>query len=316
MPAFVLLSKQYLQREDWEAGMRMLERRPDWDRFPNFVLSSQAHEDMPPALAGRLTDGLPDATLVMKAREPRSESRAVFLPLTDAGGRDVGRMGVLIDVSKLVRSSQQTIYGGAAAGALIVGLLIAFFYHVTGRVGRRIESEERALEHLATHDGLTGLYNHRSFYQLLEEEVARARRYDHPFALLMLDIDHFKQVNDTYGHPAGDAVLRGLSNRLTEQVRIIDRVCRYGGEEIAILLPEMNEEAATATAERLRNAVAATPFPSDNGGPRVSITVSIGVAVFPQDGASIEALATAADQGMYDAKQGGRNRVCHHCNSS
>lgn len=311
MPAFVLLAKQFLQRADWEAGMRMLGRRPEWDLFPDVVLNGQTHENIPPALVGQLTAGLPETTLVMEARQARTESRTVFLPLIDASGRDVGRLGVLIDVSRQLHSSHQTIYGGAAAAALIVGLLIAFFYWLTSRIGRRIEIEERALEHLATHDGLTGLYNHRTFYQLLEEEVARARRYDRPFALLMLDIDHFKQVNDVHGHPAGDAVLRGLSTRLAEQVRIIDRVCRYGGEEIAILLPEMNEEAASATAERLRGAVAAAPFPTGPGAD-VAITVSIGVAIFPQDGANTEALAAAADHGLYAAKQGGRNRVCHH----
>lgn len=310
IPSFALISKQYLQRADWEAGMRMLGRRPDWDRFPDAVLSSQANERMPSALAGRLADGLPEKTLVIDASEARTEYRAIFLPLTDAAGRDVGRLGALIDLSQQQQSSRQTIYGGAAAGVLIISLLVAFFYRLTGRIGRRIENEERALEHLATHDGLTGLYNHRSFYQLLEEEVARARRYNRPFALLMLDIDHFKRVNDLHGHPAGDAVLRGLSSRLVEQVRVIDRVCRYGGEEIAILLPEMNEEAASTTAERLRGAVAAIPF-NTAPGVDVAITVSIGVAVFPQDGSSAEALTAAADHGLYAAKQGGRNRVCH-----
>lgn len=164
----------------------------------------------------------------------------------------------------------------------------------------------QSLSELATRDGLTGLYNHRTFYAVLENELARARRFQRPVSLLMLDIDHFKRVNDTHGHLAGDAVLTGLSELLGRRTRAIDRVCRYGGEEITVILPETDLEAA---AERLRAAVEAQPFDVNAGAP-LRITVSIGVASWPAHAGGAEALVAAADEALHAAKRAGRNRVC------
>ncbi|OIQ92236.1 response regulator PleD [mine drainage metagenome] len=172
------------------------------------------------------------------------------------------------------------------------------------------EKEElvQSLNELATHDGLTGLYNHREFYKLLENEIVRGQRFNRPVSLLLLDIDHFKRVNDVHGHLAGDAVLKGLSELLGRQARAIDRVCRYGGEEITVILPETDLDAAADVAERLRAAVEAQPFGINAVAP-MRITVSIGVAAFPAHADNAHALVAAADVSMYAAKQGGRNRI-------
>jgi diguanylate cyclase (GGDEF)-like protein len=197
------------------------------------------------------------------------------------------------------------LFHGAAwlLGTGLIGL-VAWF--------NKRESAERAraehAEELASHDGLTGLYNHRMFYSLLSEEIVRAQRYKHAVSLLMLDIDHFKRVNDTHGHQAGDIILRGLSDLLGNQARAIDRVCRYGGEEITVILPETDATAAMNIAERLRAAVERQPFDIDSG-KTVGITVSIGVATYPQQVDVLEKLVKAADTALYAAKQGGRNRV-------
>lgn len=308
---FVLLHKDYLDRQQWEDGMRALGHTPDWERFPAVVAGSQTARTLPSVLTEQLVQKqLGPADNIFRSRHAGAVHQLMLLPLQDAGSRPVGYMALIADVTADTSATEQMAYAVSLVALGIGLLLLGFFHRQVGRIGRRIESDEQALEHLATHDGLTGLYNHRRFYQLLEEEITRARRYGHSFGLLMLDIDHFKQVNDSYGHQAGDDVLRGLSQRLSEQVRAIDRVCRYGGEEIVILLPEMNQSAASSTAERLRAAVADTPFATAQQA--VNITVSIGVAVFPQDAASAEALVSVADHGMYAAKAGGRNRVCHH----
>lgn len=175
-------------------------------------------------------------------------------------------------------------------------------------MAEKLKEGRAALEALATHDGLTGLYNHRTFYTLLQEELERAQRFKRPVSLLMLDIDHFKRVNDTHGHQAGDLIIRGLSELLLRQARTIDRACRYGGEEITMILPETGPEAAAVIAERLRAAVAAQPFDVNRGAP-VLITVSIGVASWPQAD-SAQALVAAVDRALYAAKNTGRNRVC------
>lgn len=310
VPMFVLIAKEHLKRADWEAGMKMLGRVPDWDRFPDAVLNVQASEQVPEALAERFAGGLPPPgpVAVIEVAQAHTAYRAVFLPLTDAAGRRVGHLVALADVSAHVADSHRVVYVGSAIGMVIAAFLFGFFYWLVGQVGGQLERHERALEELATHDGLTGLYNHRTFYTLLEDEIARAKRFNRPVSLLMLDIDHFKRVNDTHGHQAGDAILMGLSKLLGKQSRAIDRVCRYGGEEIIAILPETDAATAANIAERLRAAVEREPFDIGDGR-QTHITVSIGVATYPAQAGTGEALVTAVDTAMYAAKQGGRNRV-------
>src|SRR5467141_2609706 len=161
-------------------------------------------------------------------------------------------------------------------------------------------------ERLATTDGLTGLLNRRTFNAQLLGRLREAQRYNRPLSLLLLDIDHFKKVNDTYGHPAGDAVLRGIAGILQKQARETDIVARYGGEEMALILPETDAAGAHAIAERIRKAVGATSHPTEQGA--IQVTVSIGLATSPCPG-DAEAVLEAADKALYRAKQGGRNRV-------
>ncbi len=181
-------------------------------------------------------------------------------------------------------------------------------------VKARDNTERKRAEHaeeLANRDSLTGLYNHRTFYALLKDEINRSQRFNRPVSLLMLDIDHFKCVNDTYGHPAGDAILTGLSDLLVKQARTTDRVCRYGGEEFTVILPETDATVAMTIAERLRAAVEHQSF-DIGGGKNIGITVSIGVAAYPQQVNSLERLVKAADVALYATKEGGRNQVCRY----
>ncbi|MBI2748069.1 MAG: diguanylate cyclase [Burkholderiales bacterium] len=157
-------------------------------------------------------------------------------------------------------------------------------------------------------DALTGLSNRGEFQRQLKQEEERSRRYNRSFSLLMLDIDHFKTVNDSYGHQAGDELLRALAARLGEQTRPVDHVARYGGEEFVVILPETGRDGALVSAGRLRTAVADTAVPVTEGR-TIPVTISIGVATFPVDGESETALIAAADAALYAAKQGGRNRV-------
>lgn len=172
----------------------------------------------------------------------------------------------------------------------------------------RLEADQAALAELANCDGLTALLNRRAFLRLLREELERSRRYRHPCALLLLDVDRFKAVNDAWGHPAGDAVLRAIAERLRNEVRPTDRVARYGGEEFAVLLPETDAAGAAAAAERVRAAIAATPI-TLSADRAVSVTASAGVAAYPVHGSDEEALVAAADGALYAAKDGGRSRV-------
>jgi len=172
----------------------------------------------------------------------------------------------------------------------------------------KIQDAYSELAFLSSHDGLTGLYNHKAFQERLVEEVERAERYGHSVALLMLDIDHFKQINDTHGHPAGDAVLRMIADLMSSHVRPSDHVARYGGEEFTILLPHATQSGALTSAERLRRTIE-TRAVQVTKEVMLKVTVSIGVAVFPDDALSADKLISAADDALYAAKQAGRNRV-------
>jgi diguanylate cyclase (GGDEF)-like protein len=176
-------------------------------------------------------------------------------------------------------------------------------------MAEKLAKSQKALEELSALDGLTGLYNYREFHRRLAEEVQRSLRYGHPFSLMILDIDDFKAVNDTYGHLAGDEVLRGFAALIRREVRPVDEVARYGGEEFAILLPETPAPGAFAMAERIRGIIAARPI-AIAPERAVALTVSIGVATYPQDADTEEKLLGAADRALYAAKNGGRNRVC------
>jgi len=170
------------------------------------------------------------------------------------------------------------------------------------------ENYQRSLS-LALTDDLTGLYNRRYFLAHLDELIDRVDHDHVNAALLLFDIDHFKQVNDTYGHAAGDDVLRELASRTMNSVRSVDLVARLGGEEFAVVMPETDSIIATAVAERLRLAVAREPFIVGAGGVKVAVTISIGVTAAAEGGDCREWLLKRADDALYDAKAAGRNRI-------
>ncbi|WP_373044841.1 diguanylate cyclase [Vulgatibacter sp.] len=173
----------------------------------------------------------------------------------------------------------------------------------------RIAGAKRELERLSSTDSLTGLYNHRFLERRLREEFLRAQRYRNELALAVIDLDHFKQVNDGYGHLAGDEVLREFAQLLREEVRETDFIARYGGEEFVMLLPETALDGAAAVLRRVQEEMAGRRF----GAPYASlqVTCSAGIALFPGAGIqSPEELLRCADNALYEAKRTGRNRFC------
>jgi diguanylate cyclase (GGDEF)-like protein len=190
--------------------------------------------------------------------------------------------------------------------------LKASYAHLERKVEERtrelVETNAR-LEELSITDGLTGAYNHRHFYQRLDSEIKRAERYGLPLSLIMADIDYFKAYNDANGHLEGDRVLKGVASCITENVRGQDIVARYGGEEFSVILPETGKAEAAMLAERLRRSVSEKPFPREETQPDGDLTISSGVACFPDDATDPKGLIKKADQALYRAKDRGRNRV-------
>ncbi|WP_396223414.1 diguanylate cyclase [Gemmatimonas sp.] len=171
-------------------------------------------------------------------------------------------------------------------------------------------ADNARLEQLAQTDPLTQLLNRRALTERITAEMERALRYDSTMALLMIDLDHFKRVNDTYGHLVGDDVLRDVAQLLSDTIRSADIVARYGGEEFLVLLPETDDAGAEAFADRLRCAIETHPFASDSLAEPLRLTASIGVAVYPAARIeSVEDLFARADAALYRAKADGRNRV-------
>jgi len=213
---------------------------------------------------------------------------------------------VQVTLRKVVRPLEEL---SAAADRIADGDLTA---HAPVAGDREIARLGVAFNHMADElkarartDDLTSLPNFRAFRERIDGEIDRAARYESRFGVLVLDLDRFKNYNDTYGHLAGNDALQRVARAIRETVRSVDFPARYGGEEFAVILPELDAASVAVVAERLRAAVAALAAPA--GG--ATVTVSIGVAIYPIDGATPESLFKTADERLYAAKEGGRNRV-------
>lgn len=165
-----------------------------------------------------------------------------------------------------------------------------------------------ALRLLATHDSLTGLLNRREFDRIIKEEHERAKRFGRSYAIIILDIDHFKSINDKYGHPVGDQVLKQVAKRIRQQLRSIDRVARIGGEEFAVVLTEIDHVTASEVARRIVEMMSRAPVTLQDGS-NLPVTISAGSASMPKNADDTVALVQIADKALYEAKARGRNRA-------
>lgn len=211
------------------------------------------------------------------------------------------------------------LVAGCAVGAIALGLggaIITFAFEaiafaggvLVSRAGQKqlMEATEK-LRFEASHDGMTGLLNRKSIMTGLDEIQAKSTRAGLSYAVLMSDVDHFKKINDTYGHQGGDDVLKAVAGRLRECLREGALEGRYGGEEFLVVMPDSSSEMAYAAAERVRQAIARDPITTEYG--TIPVTVSIGVAASDRAGTDPQKLLRAADEALYRAKNGGRNRV-------
>ena len=185
--------------------------------------------------------------------------------------------------------------------SMLADLLGSALHRATAMISAEIE---------ASVDMLTGLANRRHFSKWFETEVRQAKNYSHHLSLLLFDIDHFKKINDTYGHPAGDQILKALANATRKVTRSSDLVARYGGEEFGVVMVSSDREQALAYAESLRKDIAALEVRIPGQPEPLRFTVSGGIAAFPADGETTSDLIRTADEALYEAKQGGRNRIC------
>ncbi len=210
------------------------------------------------------------------------------------------------DAGPLIASVSQVV---SILGGLIATLLttIGFILLVNQRLYAEVQQSKDQLLQRATTDQLTGISNRDHFMELASQELKRAMRLDRSFALALIDLDHFKQINDTHGHAAGDQALQVFTQICQKNIREIDLFARFGGDEFVVLLPETNSEQAYQIVERVRLALLAQPIDLD--GKPVSLTLSSGIATLNSERASVDALLSRADQALYRAKEAGRNQV-------
>ena len=279
----------------WDASGRVLLRHPDPE---GFVGRDASTSEVWRAVRATGGEGTAEAEGGDGVRRLYGFTR---LSAEAGGDGPVLALGVPTDVAfaALRRMERRNL--------LVLALVTALAGAVAALGGGRLARVFARMERMAARDALTGLANRRRLREAGEEEIRRGRRFGHPIAALMLDLDHFKQVNDRHGHGAGDDVLREVGRRIQSTVREIDISARYGGEEFAVLLPETTVETAREAAERIRRAVMDAPIDTRKG--PLSVTLSAGVAAFDAGDGDLGTLLEAADGALYEAKAAGRNRV-------
>ncbi len=228
----------------------------------------------------------------------------LLLPLNELAGR----------LTQLNRDLPESVHETAEATSSILSddsptPQIRYVSESVSELCREIEEKNRKLDELFIMDEKTNLYNYRHFKEHLVVDVERARRLGDCISLAMIDIDHFKSYNDTYGHIAGDRVLARIAAIIREECRVTDIPARFGGEEFSILFPKTDRDMSVDIAERLRQIIAAEPFDHERRQPEGALTVSIGVATWPDDADDWYSLINHADKALYAAKNYGRNRV-------
>jgi len=219
---------------------------------------------------------------------------------------------VIVDrwAAQLLLFAGVLLTAGICIGVFLILPLIRIQVQEEGKLRQITESlsaRSQTLEHAALTDGLTGMQNRRYFDDALREYIEEFRRIERPIGLMILDLDHFKQVNDTHGHDTGDEVLRSVATCLKDMTRFHDIVARLGGEEFAVVAPNMDLDALARFAERIRKSIAVLPVTSGNV--RLKITTSVGLAVWDRK-ETVEEFFRRADSRLYLAKRQGRNRVC------
>ncbi len=281
----------------------MLGLEADWDRFQEEVLLSDPNGQADALLRadmGSIWSGFAD-------RVHRN------LPLQDISGSTVGRISVGIDMSQSRAQALNSIAYLTALIATALITLIVFLRLIATRTETRLMhalTERADYERRSRIDQLTHLYNQTEFYRLLDLEIERCRRQQLPLSLIMLDIDSFKAINDEHGHRVGDCVLHSVALELQTNTRTGDHLARYGGEEFTVILPDTPVEVAHEIAERWRSVISGRVFVCHRQSVRV--TISLGVACYPQHAVDAKTLLQQADLGMYAAKRKGRNRVEIH----
>ncbi len=288
------ISRQMVKKILQKAGHEVVEAEDGqaaWNLFQSEPFQFVITDWMMPQLDG------PSLIQCIRSSSPKSYTYIILLTAMDDKDNVVSGLESGADEYLTKPFNNRELIARVASGVRILDL------------EEQLIEARHQMEKLAMHDGLTGLFNRRAIEEYAEAEFNQTRRKDRTLSIILLDIDHFKNVNDLYGHKFGDHTLQLMGRLLLGDLRNYDRVGRWGGEEFILILPETNLQDAVMIAERLRSRTADLKIPLDDG-KRFSVQISVGVACASGQFANLAKLIDAADQALYRAKQTGRNRVC------
>jgi diguanylate cyclase (GGDEF)-like protein len=220
-----------------------------------------------------------------------------------------GGISVTFDIDDILKMQKTSSTRIISLAVFSISVLLGFIYLFTFRLTKKLSETRHRIEEMAITDTLTGLYNRRHVMERFTEEMERARRLQKDLCCILIDIDYFKRINDTYGHLVGDQALREVSKILTRTIRIYDIAGRYGGEEFLIILPDTGFQDAHTLAERIRTDIKAHPVAKSDLTPAIPVTVSLGIATMIDADISVDTMIKRADEGLYKAKASGRDTV-------
>jgi diguanylate cyclase (GGDEF)-like protein len=220
-----------------------------------------------------------------------------------------GGISVTFDINDILKMQKTSSTRIISLAVFSISVLLGFIYLFTFRLTKKLSETRHQIEEMAITDALTGLYNRRHVLERFNNEMERARRLQKDLSCIMIDIDDFKQINDTYGHLVGDRALREISEILTGTIRIYDIAGRYGGEEFLIVLPDTNFQDTHILAERIRAGIKTHPVAKSDLTPAIPVTVSLGIATMTGADISVDTMIKRADEGLYKAKGSGRDTV-------
>jgi len=303
---YAFINKKFLDREGWEAGIRMLERKESWYLFPDTVPLGEFPEDVPELVADKMAHRYRvSRSALIEASLKGKHYRTSYMPLVDDIGREVGHVAVLHNTTNMVSNFRKTTFLVSLISITIGGTLFLLFYIIIGKVEKRLETSNRELIHQSNHDHLTGLPNRKLFSDRLNQTILHSERNEQSVALLYIDLDNFKNINDTLGHPIGDILLVKVARRLQKNLRKGTTVSRLGGDEFAITDEDISGQmGASYVARRIANLFDEAFLLN---GQEIFVSTSIGIAIYPADGKNPHTLLKNADTAMYHAKKLGKN---------
>lgn len=306
----LFIHKKYLKEQEWKEGMGVLGRNIEWDRFASLVATKQIINPLFNSFIKQKDEqSIPFSGSIQPYDGKNSRFWLLSVPISDIQGRTVANLLMLANTTFESNVAQRTIVTVGIVIFVFAAALLLFFILQLNRLIQLITHDEDRLKIMASKDPLTSLYTRRVFDEQLKTAIRNSKLHNNSTYIILIDADHFKSVNDNYGHNAGDIVLKTIGKLIISLCRETDIACRFGGEEFVILVRSSDESEVRILAERIRGAIENTPFYIGSK-KTLTVTVSAGISFYTDKRDNPLEIISAADDALYRAKKSGRNQIC------